>query len=49
LDFQGQGRPRGGVSLKPLRKRLLWFFGLWLAGVAAIAAVGYLIRLIIAP
>jgi hypothetical protein len=24
--------------------RLLWFIGLWTAGVAAVAAVGYIIR-----
>ena len=25
-------------------RRILWFIGLWLAGVATVAAVGYLIR-----
>jgi hypothetical protein len=25
-------------------RRILWFIGLWLAGVGAVAAVGYLIR-----
>jgi hypothetical protein len=29
----------------PLWRRLVWFAGLWLAGVATVAAVGYLIRL----
>jgi hypothetical protein len=29
----------------PLWRRLLWFAGLWLAGVAAVAAVGFVIRL----
>jgi hypothetical protein len=29
----------------PLWRRLLWFVGLWAAGVAAVAAVGYVIRL----
>ena len=29
----------------PLRNRLLWFVGLWAAGVAAVGAVAYLIRL----
>jgi len=28
----------------PVWRRLLWFVGLWLAGVACVAAVGYLIR-----
>jgi hypothetical protein len=28
----------------PLWKRLLWFLGLWLAGVAVVAAVGAVIR-----
>jgi len=28
--------------------RLLWFAGLWLAGVLAVASVGYLIKLAIA-
>jgi preprotein translocase subunit Sss1 len=31
----------------PLWKRLGWFVGLWAAGVAAVGAVAYLIRLII--
>jgi hypothetical protein len=26
-------------------KRLLWFFGLWLAGVAAVSVVGLIIKL----
>ena len=29
----------------PLRRRLLWFVGLWAAGVAAVGVVAYLIRL----
>jgi hypothetical protein len=28
----------------PLWKRLLWFLGLWLAGVGVVAAVGAVIR-----
>lgn len=28
----------------PLWRRLLWFGGLWLAGVAAIGTIAYLIR-----
>jgi hypothetical protein len=30
-----------------LATRLLWFVGLWLAGVAAVALVGLLIRLVL--
>ena len=29
----------------PLARRLLWFVGLWLAGLATVSAVAYLIRL----
>lgn len=29
----------------PLWRRLLWFIFLWLAGVGAVSAVGYVIRL----
>jgi hypothetical protein len=32
----------------PLLKRLAWFAGLWLAGVATVSAVAYFIRLCIA-
>ena len=28
----------------PLGRRLLWFVGLWAAGVAAVGAVAYVIR-----
>jgi hypothetical protein len=31
----------------PLWKRLLWFAGLWMAGVAAVAALGLAIRLVL--
>jgi len=30
---------------RPLWLRLFWFIGLWAAGVACLAAVGYIIRL----
>jgi hypothetical protein len=30
-----------------MARRLLWFAGLWLAGVFAVASVGYLIKLAI--
>jgi len=33
----------------PLGKRLLWFALLWLGGVAAVTAVGLVIRLLLAP
>lgn len=29
----------------PLRSRLLWFVGLWAAGVAAVGSVAWLIRM----
>jgi len=32
-----------------LARRLLWFVGLWLAGVVAVSLVGLLIRLVLAP
>lgn len=30
----------------PLRKRLLWFFGIWVASAAAVAAFAYGLRAI---
>jgi hypothetical protein len=36
-----------GDSKPQLPMRLLWFAGLWLAGVAAVAIVGLLIRAIL--
>jgi hypothetical protein len=33
----------------PLGVRLLWFAGLWLAGVAVVSAVAYGIRLWLSP
>ena len=29
---------------KPLARRLVWFVGLWATGVAAVTALGFLIR-----
>lgn len=29
--------------------RLLWFVGLWIAGVAALGIVGYVIKLLLTP
>ena len=34
---------------RPLGRRLLWFVGLWLAGVGAVAAISLLLHLWIAP
>jgi len=48
LDFPRQGQSRGlPLSTEtpgPVWQRLLWFVGLWAAGVATVAAVGYAIR-----
>jgi hypothetical protein len=39
------GRPDGGSRPEPpLGRRLIWFVVLWLAGVAAVAAVALVIR-----
>ncbi|NRG16315.1 DUF2474 domain-containing protein [Rhizobiales bacterium] len=35
------------IEAGPAWKRWLWFFGLWLAGVAAIAALSYSIRFLL--
>ncbi|MEQ1713474.1 MAG: DUF2474 family protein [Hyphomicrobium sp.] len=37
-------RAAGPGADKPLAGRLLWFAGLWLASVAALAVVAYAIR-----
>lgn len=37
------------MAAAPLGKRLLWFAGLWLAGVATIAVIGYAIKLALSP
>jgi hypothetical protein len=34
--------------MPPLARRLLWFAGLWVAGVAAVALVGLGVRLLLA-
>ena len=31
------------------RHRLLWFVGLWVAGVATLGVAGYVIKLLLAP
>ncbi|WPZ32492.1 DUF2474 domain-containing protein [Thalassobaculum sp. OXR-137] len=41
----GKYGPRDGSKLQ----RLAWFVGLWLAGVAAVGAVGLIIKLVLAP
>lgn len=33
------------IITRPFWQRLLWFVGLWAAGVASLAAVGYAIKL----
>jgi hypothetical protein len=33
------------MAVPRLASRLMWFIGLWLAGVATVAAVGYAIKL----
>jgi len=33
--------------MQPRTRRLLWFAGLWLAGLAAMAALAYAIRFVI--
>lgn len=37
------------ASGQRLRDRLLWFVGLWAAGVITVSAVGYVIRLWLNP
>lgn len=34
---------------QPLSRQLLWFVGLWVAGVLAVTAVGLVIRLFLMP
>jgi hypothetical protein len=34
---------------RPLLRRLLWFFALWLGGVGTVALLAYCLRLWIAP
>lgn len=34
---------------RPLAQRLLWFAGLWLAGVSTVALISWALRLWIAP
>lgn len=42
-------QPAGMPAMQTERlKRLAWFFALWLAGVATLAAIGLLVRLLLA-
>jgi hypothetical protein len=41
--------PQDPGAVQPLWRRLLWFAGLWLAGVLAVTAVAYAIRWFIVP
>jgi hypothetical protein len=34
--------------MRPAARRLLWFVGLWAAGVAAVALVGLAVRVVLA-
>jgi hypothetical protein len=38
-----------GDRMPPLAKRLMWFVGLWLAGVASVAALSLVLHLWLAP
>ncbi len=48
--FLRQDRREQGIPLmapKPGSTQLLWFLGLWLAGVAVLAGVGFAIKLVL--
>ena len=34
--------------MRPVARRLLWFVGLWAAGVGAVAVAGLVVRLVLA-
>ena len=38
-----------GRPLPPALRRILWFIGLWAAGVAAVGAVAFLLRAVLIP
>jgi hypothetical protein len=38
-----------GPQPRPLARRLLWFIGLWLAGVGAVALLSLVLHLWLAP
>jgi len=37
------------VTSRPLGRRLLWFAGLWLAGVGAVALLSFVLHVWLAP
>jgi hypothetical protein len=39
----------GGQSLPPTVRRMLWFIGLWVAGVLAVSTVALLLRTLLLP
>ena len=42
-----EGPPEDGDEKRPLGKKLLWFVLLWIASLAAVAAVAYTLRALI--
>jgi hypothetical protein len=42
-----EGPPEEGEAQRPLGKRLLWFVGLWVGSLLAVAAVAYVLRALI--
>ncbi|MBN8607760.1 MAG: DUF2474 family protein [Caulobacterales bacterium] len=42
-----EGPPEEGEARRPLGKRVLWFVVLWVASLAAVAAVAYALRALI--
>ncbi len=44
MRFTIEGPPKDGDPPRPLRMRLLWFAALWIGGLAATAALAYILR-----
>jgi hypothetical protein len=42
-----EGPPEEGEPRPPLGKRVVWFVGLWIVSLAAVAAVAYTLRALI--
>ena len=42
-----EGPPSAGDPKQPLGKRLVWFAGIWLGSLIAVAAVAYALRALI--
>jgi len=42
-----EGPPEEGEPPRPLGKKLIWFAALWIASLAAVAAVAYTLRALI--